>query len=344
MSRIIKRGRLRPFDGTITGDDPFAVIEDGAVLVDDGEVVAHGPARRLIAQHQDATVVPTDALLTPGLRDAHTHFCQTRIMGRFAGDLLEWLEAVTFPEEARFEDPAYAARLARSFFDRCEAAGTSDVTVFCTSHPASVDALFTEAEDRAVRVTAGLVMMDRNAPSPLLTQAQEAYDDSLALIRRWHGAQDGRFTYAITPRFAPTSTPALLEAAGALWQEFPSCAMQTHLAESEAEVAWVRRLFPSAKDYLGVYEGFGLVGPGAIFAHAVHLTDREVGLLAETGSVVAHCPTANRFLGSGRCDVARLLEAGIEVRLGTDIGAGTTFDLMEVAAEAEGVPSRSRLS
>ncbi|WP_420391604.1 guanine deaminase [Acuticoccus sp.] len=340
---ILQRGRLRPFSGTLTGEDPFRVIEDGAVLIDDdGEVVDHGDARTMIAVHPDTTVVPTDALLTPGLADAHAHYSQTRILGTYVGGLLEWLEAVVFPEEVRFADPAYARAVAREFLDRCEAAGTTDVTVYATSHPASVDALFAEAQDRTLRVTAGLVMMDRNAPSPLLTAAQEVYDESLALIRRWHGAQDGRFTYAITPRFAPTSTPALLEAAAALWREHPTCIMQTHLAESEAEVAWVRRLFPDAPDYLGVFERHGLVGPGAIFAHAIHVSDREVGLLAEAGATVAHCPTANRVLGSGRCDVARLLAAGVEVRLGTDVGAGTTFDIMEVAAEAEGVPRRRR--
>lgn len=341
MSLIIERGPLRPFDGTITGEDPFAVIPDGAILYDDGEVMDYGPATAVITRNPDAVVVPTDRLLVPGLVDAHTHFPQTRIRGTYGGGLLEWLETVTFPEEMNFDDPAYAREVAEEFFDHLEAVGTTDVTVFCTSHPVSVDALFTAALERTIAVTAGLVMMDRNAPSPLLTPAQEAYDASLALIERWHGAADGRFTYAITPRFAPTSTPALLEAAAALWREHPTCIMQTHLSESVEEVAWVKRLFPDAPDYLGVYERFGLVRPGAIFAHAVHLTDREVGLLAESASLVAHCPTANRFLKSGRCDVARLLDAGVVVRVGSDIGAGHTFDIMEVAREAEGVPRRT---
>lgn len=340
MSRIIERGVLRPFDGTITGGDPFSTNPHGALLRDDGDIVEWGDATRIIAENPDATVVSLDAILVPGLRDAHTHFPQTRIVGSFGGGLLDWLETVTFPEEQKFADFAYAAEVAEEFFDRCEAVGTTDVTVFCTNDPGSVDALFTEAQRRTMTVTAGLVMMDRNAPSPLLTPAQDAYDDAKALIERWHGAEGGRFTYAITPRFAPTSTPALLEAAAALWAEHPTCAMQTHLAESEAECAWVERLFPDARDYLDVYERFGLVGPGAIFAHAIHLSDREVSALAEHHAVVAHCPTANRFLGSGRCDVTRLLKAGVTVRLGTDIGAGTTFDIMEVAAEAEGVPRR----
>jgi guanine deaminase len=338
MSLIIERGRLRPFDGTVTGADPFLVIEDGAIAREDGELLAYGPAPDVIRAHPDAIVVPTDALLTPGLIDVHVHYPQTRIVGTYAGGLLEWLETVTFPEEAKFEDPAYAAEVAVEFFDRLEAVGTVEATVFCTSHPNSVDALFREAMKRTIRVTAGLVMMDRNAPSPLLTPAQDAYDQAKALILRWHGADGGRLRYAITPRFAPTSTPALLEAAGALWEEHPTCAFQTHLSETEEEIAWVRRLFPDAPDYLGVYEAFGLVKPGAIFAHAIHLSDREVAALAEAGAVVAHCPTANQFLNSGRCDVRRLLRAGIAVKLGSDIGGGTTFDMMEVARAAEGMP------
>lgn len=337
---LIQRGPLRPFDGTITGEDPFAVMADGAIAIEDDRVVAWGPAREVIIAYPEATVVPSDQLLTPGLTDAHTHFPQTRIRGTFAGELLEWLETVTFPEEQKFSDPAVCADVAAEFFDELEAAGTTDVTVFCTSHSASVDALFAEAEDRTIRVTAGLVMMDRNAPSPLLTPAQDAYDETKALIERWHGGGDGRFTYAISPRFAPTCSPALLEAAGALWAEHPTCAMQTHLSENVAEVAWVRRLFPQCPDYLSVYERFGVLGPGAIFAHAIHLSPREVGMLAEYEAVVAHCPTANAFLRSGRCDVAALLNAGVTVKLGTDVGAGPEFDIMEVAAVAEGVPRR----
>ena len=341
---LIQRGRLRPFDGKITGADPFAVIRDGALVLDEGEVVDFGTAAEMIATYPEAPVVDSPALLTPGLTDIHIHYSQSRIVGTYAGGLLEWLETVTFPEEARFDDPAYARDVAHEFFDTLEAVGTTSATVYCTSDPVSVDALFEEARHRTVQVCAGLVMMDRNAPSALLTPAQDAYDQSRALIEKWHGAENGRLTYAITPRFAPTSTPALLEAAAALWEEFPTCTMQTHLSESTAEVEWVRRLFPTSPDYLGVYEAFGLVGPGAIFAHAIHLSDREVGLLAESGAIVAHCPTANRFLGSGRCDVTKLLQAGVTVRLGSDVGAGTTFDMMEVAAEAEGVPRKGRTS
>ncbi|MEM0906632.1 MAG: guanine deaminase [Pseudomonadota bacterium] len=341
MSTIIYRGPLLPFTGEITGADPFHMEADGAVVIEDDVVVAYGPAWRVLPRYPDATVVPVDRTLTPGLTDAHLHFPQVRVMGTYGGGLLEWLESVIFPEEERFNDPAYAAEVAREFFDHLEAAGTREVTVFCSSHPESVDALFSEAEARTITVTAGMVMMDRNAPSPLLTPAQDAYDQTKRLIERWHGAAAGRLRYAITPRFAPTSTPALLEAAATLWREHPTCTMQTHLSESIEEVAWVRRLFPDAPDYLGVYEAYGLLAPGAIFAHAIHLTDREVAALAEHQAVVAHCPTANRFLQSGRCDVDRLLEAGVTVRLGTDVGAGPTFDLMEVAQVAEGRRGRT---
>lgn len=338
MSLIIQRGRLQPFDGTVTGADPYRLIEDGAIALEDGEVIACGPAHDVIRAHSHGTVVPTDALLKPGFVDIHIHYPQTRIIGTYANGLLEWLETVTFPEEMRFEDPAYAAEVAVEFFDQLEEVGTVDATVYCTSHPNSVDALFREAMHRSIRVTAGLVLMDRNAPSALLTPAQDAYDQAKALIERWHGADGGRLRFAITPRFAPTSTPALLEAAATLWEEHPTCAFQTHLSETEEEIAWVRRLFPEAPDYLGVYEGFGLLKPGAIFAHAIHLSDREVAALAEHKAVVAHCPTANQFLNSGRCNVRRLLDAGITVKLGSDVGGGTTFDIMEVARLAEGMP------
>ncbi|MEM6762002.1 MAG: guanine deaminase [Pseudomonadota bacterium] len=337
MTLLIRRGPLRAFTGTVTGADPFKVDPDGAVVFDEDVVVDHGPAWRVLLDHPGAMVIEVDEVFSLGLSDAHTHFSQTRVIGTYGGGLLQWLESVIFPEEARFHDPAYARAVAREFLDKCELVGTTDLTVFCTSHPESVDALFSEAENRDITLTAGLVMMDRNAPSPLLTPAQDAYDQSKSLIEKWHGAADGRLRYAITPRFAPTSTHALLEAASTLWDEHPDCAMQTHLSESEEEVAWVERLFPNASDYLGVYESFGLLRPGALFAHAIHLTDREVAALAEHRGVVAHCPTANRFLKSGRCDVPRLLKAGVTVRLGSDVGAGTTFDLMEVAAEAEGI-------
>ncbi len=186
-----------------------------------------------------------------------------------------------------------------------------------------MDAYFAEAARRGVRAVAGKVMMDRNAPVDLRDTAESGHDDSAALIGRWHGR--GRATYAISPRFAPTSTPAQLEAAGALWAAHPDCLMQTHLDENAREIAWVAELFPDAPDYLGVYERFGLCGPRAVFGHAIHLTARERAALVERGASVAHCPTSNQFLGSGECDVAGLAGAGVRVGLASDTGGGTSF-------------------
>jgi len=203
---------------------------------------------------------------------------------------------------------------------------------FCTIHPESVDALFQAGQARGMRLTAGKVMMDRNAPEGLRDTPQSGYDQSKALIDRWAG--QGRLSYAVTPRFAPTSTPEQLEVAGALWAEHPDCAMQTHLSEQHEEIAWMKDLFPDDPDYLAVYQRFGLSGPGAIMGHAIHLTDREIAALRDTGAAVAHCPTSNAFIGSGMCDVTGLRAAGVPVGLATDVGGGSSFSMLATMRSA----------
>ncbi|MEX2519809.1 MAG: guanine deaminase, partial [Paracoccaceae bacterium] len=188
------------------------------------------------------------------------------------------------------------------------------------------------AERRGAAMTAGKVMMDRHAPAGLMDDAQTGYDQSKALIEKWRGR--GRLSYAVTPRFAPTSSPAQLEAAGALWAEHPELAMQTHLSEQPEEIDWVRQLYPDDEDYLGVYQRFGLVGPGAIMGHAIHLSERERGALATSGAAVAHCPTSNTFIGSGLCDVRGLKAAGVEVGLATDVGGGSSFSMLATMKSA----------
>jgi guanine deaminase len=236
------------------------------------------------------------------------HYPQTGVIASYGAQLLEWLNTYTFPEESRFGDRGYAQAAARVFFDEQLRNGTTTACSFCTIHAQSVDAYFQEAARRGVRAVGGKVMMDRNAPASLRDTAQSGYDDSKALTERWHGA--GRALYAVTPRFAPTSTEAQLEAAGALWAEYPDCVMQTHLSENHAEIAWADELFPGCPDYLGVYEKYGLLGPRAIFGHAIHLSAREIGRLAEVGASVAHCPTSNQFLGSGECARANAMWRG----------------------------------
>ncbi len=322
---MILRGPLLRFAG-----DPFErgaaalVYEaDGALAVVDGMIAAAGPAEAVLRDRRGAEVQRTDRLIAPGFVDCHMHYPQIGVIASHGAQLIDWLSRYTFPEEARFADPEHAARAARASMDEQLRHGVTTAASFCTIHPASVDAYFAEAARRGLRAVAGRVMMDRHAPDDLLDTAQSAHDEFASLIARWHGV--GRAAYAISPRFAPTSSPAQLEAAGALRAAHPDCLMQTHLSENPAELGWVRRLFPDAPDYLGVYERFGLVGPRAVFGHAIHLAERERGALAERGASVAHCPTSNLFLGSGECDVAGLVAAGVRVGLATDTGGGTSY-------------------
>ena len=325
----------------LTEADPFETPPEealrieprGAVAIEDGRILAAGPAEAVRAAHPEAAVTSHgEALILPGFVDAHAHYPQTGIIASWGARLLDWLERYTFPEEARFGDPGHAAEVAARHLDLLLAHGTTTVASFCTSHEVSVDALFEAAAARGMRVAAGLTCMDRNVPEALRDTARGAYDRSKALADRWHGR--GRATYAISPRFAPTSSPAQLEALGALWAERPDCLMQTHLSEQREEVAWVAELFPNAPDYLGVYERFGLLGPRGLYGHAIHLTPRERARLAETGAAAVHCPTSNTFIGSGLMDAARTRSDGIGVGLATDTGGGSSFSMLRTMAAA----------
>jgi len=320
--------------------DPFAEgpgaarhWASGGVLVDAGQIVALGDGATLAAAHPQAQRHPYgEALITAGFIDAHMHYPQTAIIASWGKRLIDWLNTYTFPEEARFADPAHAATIAGRALDLALAHGSTTLASFATIHPASVDAVFTAAAARNMRVVAGKTCMDRNAPENLRDTAQSAYDDSRALIDRWHG--QGRARYAITPRFAPTSSPEQLAALGALWREHPDCLMQTHLSEQPDEIAWVARLFPKARDYLDVYESAGLLGRNAIYGHAIHLAPRERDRLAEAGAAVAHCPTSNTFIGSGLFDLAGLKARGLRVGLSTDTGGGSSFSMLRSMAAA----------
>lgn len=305
----------------------------GGVLIVDGRIAAVDNGARLRAAHPDAQLVDYGArLIVAGFVDAHLHYPQTPIIASWGKQLIDWLNTYTFPAEARLADPAYAAQIAQRTIDLAIAHGTTTLTSFCTIHPASVDAFFTAAAARDMAVVAGKTCMDRNAPDDLRDSAQSAYDDSAALIARWHGR--GRAQYAITPRFSPTSSPAQLTALGALWAENPTCLMQTHLSEQGAEIAWVRDLFPQARDYLDTYEQAGLLGARGIYGHAIHLQPREIDRLSEVGAAIAHCPTSNTFIGSGLCDVLGLARAGVRVGLATDTGGGSSFSMLRVMGAA----------
>lgn len=319
-------------------DDPFrvgpdlAVIhhEDGVAVISGGHIVEVGPAREVLTRYPSLEVESYPGqLIMAGFVDCHVHYPQLGIIGSYGEQLLEWLNKYTFPAESKFGDAAHAKAGAEAFLDTCLANGITSASVYCTTHPVSVDAFFTASEARGMRMAAGKVMMDRNAPSGLCDTAESGYLESKALLERWHGK--GRSTYVVTPRFAPTSTAAQLEAAGTLWREHPTALMQTHISESVYEIEWVRELYPDAKDYLGVYETFGLVGPGANFGHAIHLTEREIAVLIERGAGISHCPTSNTFIGSGLFDMQGLRDCAhpVHVGLATDIGGGSSMSIFQ---------------
>lgn len=327
------RGRLLDFlaDPAEVGEEAcYRYIADGAVVMEDGKIISIGPAANLPVD------MPVEnygqALILPGLIDTHIHYPQTRVIASYGAQLLEWLDKYTFVEEQKFADPDHAAAVAKFFFDELLRNGTTTAAVYCTVHPESVEAFFTESERLNTLMIAGKVMMDRNAPEALTDDAERSFSESAALIEKWHGR--GRQYYAVTPRFAVTSTEAQLEAAGALMRGYPDIYMQTHLAENSAEIAAVAKQFPWSRSYTDVYDRFGLLGPRAIFGHGIHLSDGEIARLSETDSTVAFCPTSNLFIGSGLFDMGRLRGGGVKVGLATDVGGGTSFSMLRTAAEA----------
>ncbi|MES2539376.1 MAG: guanine deaminase [Pseudomonadota bacterium] len=318
--------------------DPFAaglsaarVLTQGAVAIDGSHITAVGEAGDLRARYPQARIHDHGAkLISAGFIDAHVHYPQTAIIASWGKRLIDWLNSYTFPEEMRFSDPAYAAEIANRYLDLVLARGTTTVSTYATIHPASVDAIFTAAQTRGMRLFAGKTCMDRNAPEGLRDTARSAYDDSKALLEKWHGRD--RLSYVITPRFSPTSTPEQLQALGALWREYPDCLMQTHLSEQTDEIAWVKDLFPQSRDYLDTYEAQGLLREGAVYGHAIHLTDRERARLIEAGASLVHCPTSNTFIGSGLFDMT--LAQSLRVGLATDTGGGSNFSMLHTMAAA----------
>ena len=325
-------------------DDPFthalsacAVYEPDAIIVmANGLIDAVGPAADILPTlPADVPVtVWRDCVLLPGFIDSHVHYPQTEMIGAHGEQLIDWLNNYTFVAEQGFADKTHADEVADVFLREQHRNGVTASTVFCTVHPQSVDALFEAASRVNMRIMAGKVCMDRHAPDALLDTPQRAYDESKALIEKWHGR--GRAEYVITPRFAPTSTPEQLDALGSLAQDFPTTLIQSHLAENIDELAWVRALFPSCAHYTDVYQRYGLLRPRALYGHGIHLSEAELDILSATGSAIVHCPTSNFFLGSGCFDLRRARDTRrpVAVGLGTDLGAGTSFSILQTLNEA----------
>ena len=329
--RFALRGRVLSFDAP-PEDGGTRYHEDGVVVIEGGVIAGVGEALPMLRGEPHLRVVDhRPHLIVPGLIDPHLHMPQTQVIASHGATLLEWLERFTFPEESRYGEPDVAEAAARFVLSELLRNGTTCGAFFCTSHPTSAAALLGAAEARGMRIVAGKVMMDRNAPEALLDTPERGYSETKALIERWHGR--GRAEVAITPRFAVTSSSEQLEAAGALAREHPDCPIQTHLSETEAEIAFVRGAFPDAPDYTGVYERYGLVRPRALFGHCVHLSERERRVLGEGGASAVFCPTSNLFLGSGLFDRAAVMQSGVRVGVATDIGGGTSYSLLETAAE-----------
>jgi guanine deaminase len=336
MQRAV-RGRLVSFAGDpAASTDAVRYWPDGIVAIESGRIAAVGDASAIGPTLSPQTPVDhyADHLVLPGLIDTHIHYVQIEAIASFGLQLLDWLKNYAFIAEQKYADPAFAARQARFFLDELLRNGTTTALVYCSVHPHSADALFTEAERRGMGIAAGKVMMDRNVPDGLRDDAASSYADSKALIARWH--KRGRARYAITPRFAITSTPAQLETAGTLLREHPDCLVQTHLSENLAEIETTRRLFPQASSYTDVYHRFGLLGPTTVLGHCIHLSEDEMALLAQTRSVAAFCPTSNLFLGSGLFDHAAMTkqERPVRVGLATDVGGGTSYSMLRTADAA----------
>ncbi len=309
-------------------------IDDGILLVEDGRVAAIGAAGAMLPQLQSGVDVEDlrGNIIVPGFIDCHVHFSQLDIIASYGEQLLDWLNRYAYPEETRFASREHAQRVAHAFIDELLGNGTTTALVFATVHEHSADAIFEAAAARRMRLIAGKVLMDANCPEALRDDPQTGYEQSRQLIERWHGKD--RLGYAITPRFALTSSEAQLAAAGQLASEYPDVWVHTHLAENTDEVDAIAAQFPWSNSYLGVYERFGLVRERAVFAHCLHLVEGERRCMTKHGAAAAFCPSSNLFLGSGLFDLRAIRDAGVRTGLGTDVGGGTSLSLLHTMSDA----------
>lgn len=331
MSARVLRGWVVDFDG----GNAKGWRKGAVVIAKDGRIAWVGNHARIPKAFAGFPIDDYgDSLILPGLIDPHIHFPQYRMLAAPGKDLLDWLNRFTFPEEAKYRSNAHAARAAEIFLDLLAANGTTSALAFCSVHKTCADTLFAAAEKRNMALITGKTMMDRNAPASVLDDAESGGRDSAALVQKWHGR--GRLRYAITPRFAVTSSEAQLAVSGELLKDNPDCLMQTHISESAGEIEFIQQQFAWSKDYTDVYDRYGLLGPTSLFAHGIHLGERECARLSETGSSVLHCPTSNTFLGSGLFRYRHLTQSARPVSVGvaTDVGGGTSYSMLQTLGEA----------
>ena len=332
MKQRFVRARGLHFPSPIFSE--FDYFDDAILHIDNGYVKRFDAAQLFLNDglHEDACEHHPEMLLLPGLIDAHVHFPQVKIIASFGDQLLDWLQHYTFPEEAKFADEPYARAAAVEFVDLLLAHGTTTALTYATSHRHSADVLFEAAYAKSMRLVAGKVMMDRNAPSDLIDSLATGKADSEYLIKKWHGR--GRLGYAVTPRFAGTSTEQQLQSAADLAAAYPDIWVQTHLSENLAELDWLRSLYRDFQDYFSLYERAGLATPRSVFGHCIHLSDNELARLAETGGIAAFCPSSNLFLGSGLFPLLAIRDKGIPIAIGTDVGAGTSLSMISTLGDA----------
>jgi guanine deaminase len=329
----VLRGRVLTFIEEPQGPDDTAsyrYIEDGAVVIGDGKIVMVGEFKPQAAAYHEV-IDHRPHLILPGLIDAHIHMPQMQVVGSWAANLMEWLNTYTFPMETEFGDEAHAHRIAGLFLDELIRHGTTTAAAYCSVHKNSAEALFAAAGQRNMRMIAGKVMMDRNCPEGLRDTPHTGYDDTKALIAKWHGK--GRALYAISPRFAITSTPEQMEMSEQLAREHPECYVQTHVSENLGEIEFARELYPNLQDYVGIYERYHLLGPKTLLGHCIHLSHRETQVLADTQSVAVFCPTSNLFIGSGLFDYDRQRAHGVRIAVATDVGGGTSYSMLKTLDE-----------
>ncbi len=314
--------------------DAFEYLEDGLMILKQGRIQMLVNATDWIDYLPDGSALYdySGRLVMPGFIDAHTHYPQTEMIASHGLQLLDWLQQYTFPTEEKFAERDHADRIAAFFCEQMLANGTTTSAVYATVHPQSVDAIFEQAQQRDLCLIAGKVMMDRNAPPALCDSVESSYRDCSELIKRWH--LQGRNHYAVTPRFAPCSSPGQLEVCAQLLNESPDLYLQSHVAENRDEVEWVARLFPDSRSYLDVYDSHGLLGPRSIYGHCIHLDQQDRERMAASGAAIAFCPTSNLFLGSGLFSLEDASALGIRLGLATDVGAGTSFSMLQTLAEA----------